>query len=96
VILLSTANGQSGFFFEQWVEQSRPWTRVQIDVKDCPRMNDKFLAEMRILLGEEDFTQEFQNKFLHAPGAIFTRDMIANAFKDYVKPLLPWDKQVME
>jgi len=96
VILLSTANGQSGFFFEQWVEQSHPWTRVQIDVKDCPRMNDKFLAEMRILLGEDDFTQEFQNQFLHAPGAIFTRDMIANAFKDYVKPLLPWDKQVME
>jgi len=96
VILLSTANGQSGFFFEQWVEQSHPWTRVQIDVKDCPRMNDKFLAEMRILLGEEDFTQEFQNKFLHAPGAIFTRDMIANAFKDYVKPLFPWDEQVMQ
>ena len=96
VILLSTANGQSGFFFEQWVEKSNPWTRIQIDIQDCPRFNEKFLAEMRVLLGEEDFTQEFHNKFLHAPGAIFTREMIANAFKDHIKPLLPWDQQVME
>jgi len=95
VILLSTANGQSGFFFEQWVELSHPWTRVQIDVKDCPRMNDKFLAEMRILLGEDDFTQEFQNQFLHAPGAIFTREMISNAFRAHIKPLFDWDDQVM-
>jgi len=95
VILLSTANGQSGFFFEQWVEKDNPWTRIQIDTADCPRMNPNYLADMRLALGEDDFTQEFQNKFLAAPGAIFTREMISNAFKDYVKPLLPWDQQVM-
>ena len=96
VILLSTANGQKGFFFEQWTDQSKPWTRIHIGAQDCPRFSDKFLAEARLLLGEEDFTQEFHNKFLSAPGAIFTRDMIANAFKDYIEPLLPWDEQVME
>jgi hypothetical protein len=96
VILLSTANGQSGFFYEQWVEEPANWTRIQINIEDCPRFNDKFLAQARLLLGEDDFNQEFHNRFLHAPGAIFTREMISKAFKDHIKPLFDWDDQVMQ
>jgi hypothetical protein len=95
VILLSTANGQSGFFYEQWVEEPANWTRIQINIEDCPRFNEKFLAQARLLLGEDDFNQEFHNRFLHAPGAIFTREMISKAFKEHIKPLFDWDDQVL-
>lgn len=92
VVLLSTANGQSGFFFEQRVEESSSWTRTQIDAEDCPRFNGEFLAEMRLALGEDGFNQEFHNHFLSAPGASLNRDMVANAFRSYIKPLFPWNR----
>ena len=96
MIVLSTPNGQQGFFYEQWENQSAPWNRIKIDVSDCPRITEQFLAQARLSLGAESFSQEFLCQFLLAPGAIFTREMVLQCIKPNVEALFPWDEQVIQ
>ncbi|MFN0106214.1 MAG: terminase large subunit domain-containing protein, partial [Bryobacteraceae bacterium] len=96
LLVMSTPNGQQGFFYEQWENQSADWTRIKIDVSDCPRITPEFLSRARLTLGHESFSQEFQCKFLLAPGAIFTREMVLQCIKPNVESLFPWDEQVMQ
>lgn len=95
IIVMSTPNGQQGFFYEQWENHSAPWTRIKIDAADCPRITEQFLAQARLSLGHESFSQEFHCQFLLAPGAIFTREMVLQCIKPNVEALFPWDEQVM-
>jgi hypothetical protein len=95
VVLLSTPNGQQGFFYEQWQNQAVAWNRIRILASDCPRISQDFLAQARLISGEESFKQEFFCEFLLAPGAIFTREMVLKCIKPGVQALFPWDEQVM-
>lgn len=96
MIVLSTPNGQQGFFYEQWENQAAPWNRIKIDVSDCPRITEQFLAQAGLSLGAESFSQEFHCQFLLAPGAIFTREMVLQCIKPNVEALFPWDEQVLQ
>jgi hypothetical protein len=72
--LLSTPNGQSGFFYDAWHSESE-WTRFQVKASDCPRISEDFLAEQRLLLGESVFKSEFLCEFTPGPGQLFPREL---------------------
>jgi hypothetical protein len=75
--LLSTPNGQFGFFYEAWHQKdpSDPWTRFHVKATDCPRISEDFLAEQRILLGEHQFKSEYLCEFTAGPGQLFPREL---------------------
>ena len=91
MMLLSTPNGQSGYFFEKWHEEEGPWQRIECKASDCQRINAEMLNNMRSTMSEEEYSQEFDCKFLAAPGQFFTLDLIRRSFRSDVKPMFEDD-----
>jgi hypothetical protein len=85
--LMSTPNGQRGFFWETWSKGSDTWTRFSIPATECPRITKKFLDEERATHGERSFRQEYLCEFTDANDAVFSRKLIEEAFGSEVKPL---------
>mgnify|MGYP001457130922 CR=1 FL=1 len=75
--LLSTPNGQSGFFHDAWHSAlSDPeWTAFKVPATECPRISPDFLAQQRLLLGEDSFKSEYLCEFTAAPGQLFPREL---------------------
>ena len=46
-ILLSTPNGQSGYFYEQWHAENGPWKKLQGSLERCPRVNQEAIENIR-------------------------------------------------
>ncbi len=44
LLVMSTPNGDSGFFHQTWVSQSL-WQRITVQATDCPRISASFLEE---------------------------------------------------
>jgi len=76
--LLSTPNGQSGFFYNSW-RRAAEWSRFQVKATECPRITEDFLAEQRLLLGENAFQSEFLCEFTPGPGQIIPRELFERA-----------------
>jgi len=83
--LLSTPNGQSGFFYDSWHTES-DWARFQVKATGCPRITEGFLAEQRLLLGDTAFQSEFLCEFTADPGQLFPRDLIRRALDPAATP----------
>ena len=47
LMLLSTPNGQLGYFYEQWHLPDSPWTKIFGTLDDCPRVNKDAIEGMR-------------------------------------------------
>ena len=43
--LMSTPNGKTGFFHEEWTHGGDQWVRIRVTAPDCPRIDPAFLAE---------------------------------------------------
>jgi hypothetical protein len=86
IILLSTAFGRRGFFYQEW-EGGRAWQRVKITAAQCPRISREFLAEERDALGERFFAQEYGCEFRDAIDAVFAHDVVMGAVCGAVAPL---------
>jgi hypothetical protein len=84
--LLSTPNGQSGFFYETWHSDSE-WARFQVPATACPRIAPDFLAHQRLLLGEHVFASEYLCEFTPGPGQLFPRELFDSALDDSILPL---------
>jgi hypothetical protein len=84
--LMSTPNGQSGFFYREW-SGSRDWTRVQATAEECPRIPKEFLEEERETLGEETFRQDYCCDFVSIEGALFDEAQIRSKLSNRLAPL---------
>jgi hypothetical protein len=84
--LLSTPNGKSGFFYENWAHGGEEWERVTVPATECPRIGAAFLEEERRQLGEIWFRQEYLCEFVDNGGRMFDRDVLEGALRD-VEPL---------
>lgn len=80
LILLSTPNGQRGFFYESWSDGSSDWQKFSVPASQCPRIAPGFLEKERRALGEFFFAQEFECVFLESVSGVFRHEAIANAF----------------
>ena len=74
IMLLSTPNGQSGYFYDQWHQETGPWTRIFGTLADCPRINAEAIKQLRQTMSKEDFEQEFECKFVAAGGQFISRE----------------------
>jgi hypothetical protein len=90
--LMSTPNGQRGFFYEAW--RKGDWERIRVPATECPRIEKEFLDEELATMGDQWFNQEYLCEFNQAEGALFDREMLERAI-DYNIPVLdipPYDE----
>jgi len=81
--MMSTPNGQRGFFYEEWAHGGDEWERIQVAAPDCPRISQRFLAEERAKTGNTSFSQEYLCQFVEREGAMFPQELIDAAMEDF-------------
>jgi len=86
--LLSSPFGRRGFFFEEATRGGPNWQHVEVDYRQCPRMDPDFIAEEKRALGLF-FAQEYECAFLDTVNALFAGEDIDRAFANDVQPLFP-------
>ena len=80
--LMSTPNGQQGFFWKTWTEAGPHWLKIAVSAADCPRISPRFIAEMRTLVDPRVFSQEYECQFLAPEGAFFESHWLEGMFTD--------------
>ncbi len=86
--LLSSPFGRRGFFFEEAKRGGERWQHVEVDYRQCPRMDPDFIEEEKRALGLF-FAQEYECAFLDTVNALFAGEDIDRAFANDVQPLFP-------
>ena len=93
ITMLSTPAGAAGAFFDAWTSDEDEWLRSQVTLADVNHYSEKTIKTMRRRLGERMFSQEFENRFLDAPGALFSAEDINALFSrktaDAYEPVIP-------
>lgn len=74
IILLSTPFGKQGYFYR--CSQSDNFTQFHISSEDCPRRDDKFLAEEKKRMSELSYAQEYLGEFVDELRQFFPTDLI--------------------
>jgi hypothetical protein len=87
LLILSTPNGQRGFFYQAWVSPDDDWLRISVPASACPRIKPEYLARMRRKLPEFKFRQEFECEFTDAENQVFSTALIRSAITDEIPPL---------
>ncbi len=85
LMLLSTPNGQSGYFYDQWHTANSPWARIFGTLKDCPRVNHEAIENIRKTMSESDFQQEFECKFVASSGQFISNELFEKCLRDDVE-----------
>ncbi len=86
VWLMSTPNGQRGFFYDAWNDSER-WTRVSVPATECPRISKRQLEEDLVAMGERTFKQFYMCQFGDAEQAVFRMDLLRAALRADVPAL---------
>ena len=89
IMLLSTPNGQTGYFYEQWHAEKSPWVKIQSKLEDCPRINPETIERIRQTMSKEDFEQEFECKFVAAGGQFISRETFRKCLRNDFEPFFP-------
>jgi len=61
--MISTPFGDQNLFYEYW-HNREDITRVKINWRDCPDISEEKINEIRGIIGEDAFLQEYENQFL--------------------------------
>lgn len=83
---LSTPAGKRGAFYRAWSEKAGAWEKYSVKATQCSRIDAKFLARERALLGNLIFSQEYECQFIADSTAVLDPEAIAAMFR---KPALP-------
>ena len=89
IILLSTPNGQTGYFYEQWHAEPSHWARIRGTLEGCPRMKPEAIEAIRKGMAREDFEQEFECKFIAPGGQFISRETFRKCLRDDFELFLP-------
>lgn len=84
----STPFGKRGWWFNSW-RSEEAWERYEVPATECPRISAAFLEEERKALPWQYYTQEYENQFVEAEGAIFRYEDIEGMFDPSLQPLFP-------
>jgi hypothetical protein len=82
---LGTPKGQRGEFYRQWTA-GEGWERFSVKSEECPRIGTAFLDRMRARLGPSIFAQEFECRFLVAPGGVLDPERLDAIFGTDISP----------
>ena len=96
--LLSTPEGQRGYFHSEWADATNgtidgplsadQWVRIRVTAQGCEKIKPKFLQTQKIRLGERRFAQEYECTFIDTRHNIFHPEATRNAFRDDIKPFV--------
>lgn len=89
LMLLSTPNGQTGYFYEQWHRGGDAWLRIFSSIEECPRVDPKIIEEMRITMGSQAFEQEVECRFVAASGQFISREAFRKCIRNDFPLFLP-------
>ena len=87
--LLSTPEGQRGFFHHEWTKGGDEWVRVTVTGPENRRFSQKFLDEQQVRMGERRFRQEYLCEFVDLNDAMFSDEDIEDCISDDIPTL--WD-----
>ncbi|MBK9170831.1 MAG: hypothetical protein IPM24_25710 [Bryobacterales bacterium] len=76
IFAISTPHGQTGFFYDAWINGCSTWTRWQVTAPECPRIGPEFLEEERHNLTDIWFRQEYMCEFLQSQDCVFPADLV--------------------
>lgn len=85
--LMSSANEQTGFFYNLWSKRDKDWHIVIATAADCPRISKQFLAKERAIKGEDQFQREFFCQFIAGRTQFIDRALIEQMYDDSVVEL---------
>lgn len=86
LLLLSTPNGKIGFFWDVWSKGGDDWDKLEVPWWECPRHSHDRLMGHKMVIGDYQFSVEFECRFRDAQDAVFSYDDIMAAMGD-VEPL---------
>jgi hypothetical protein len=84
---LSTPWGQRGWFYEEWTHGGEGWERFRVPISEARRIPADFIEEERRTLVPWIFRQEYECSFEANESALFSIEMIDEAFDPEIKPL---------
>jgi len=87
LVLLSSAFGKRGHFFETWEHGGPAWLRVKVTAHDVPRIDPAWLEAERAAIGDWWFDQEYLCEFKDAVDSYFRGEDIAAMASPDVRPL---------
>lgn len=87
LILISSANGQLGYFFKAFHDGGEDWQRFLVTADMCPRIPAAFLESERRSKLEWQFQQEYYCRFASPENAFLDFNTIRSAFDPAVTPL---------
>lgn len=87
LILLTTAWGKRGHFYDAWTEGGDGWERVRVPATECSRIAPDFLAAERASIPPHIFASEYECIFTDTVDAVFGAGWIAAALDDELEPL---------
>lgn len=87
LILLSSANGREGQFYEFWTSDDSSIARITVKSADCKRIKSEYLAQMRRMMSDSDYRREFECEFTMAAGRLFTDDDFLNVIDSSISPI---------
>jgi hypothetical protein len=68
--LMSTPNGQSGFFYREWSSEM-PWVRIRATAEECPRIPADFLRNEKLTMADDVYRREYCCEFVRGEGYLF-------------------------
>jgi hypothetical protein len=89
IVLISTPNGQSGYFYEQWHQQTGPWSRHKLAASECKRLKPEALEQIRLTMSADEYAQEFECQFVAGAGQIISRELFRSSLRDDIDPFFP-------
>lgn len=87
MMLLTTPNGDSGYFYEQWHAPGAHWHKITCRAAECPRISPAALKTMRRSLSPDDFRREFNCEFLAPSGQLISRELFRKCLRSDIKPM---------
>jgi len=82
LIILSTPNGQTGYFYDQWHADPTPWTKLFGSLERCPRVSPEAIETIRKSVTKEVFEQEFECKFVASNGQVISLETLRKCYRD--------------
>jgi hypothetical protein len=86
LIMMSTAFGKRGVFFEEW-SGAAGWERYEVPASECPRIPPEFLEEERRTLPRRVYRQEYECAFEETEDQVFSHEDVQAAITTEVTPL---------
>jgi len=64
VFYVSTPFGDKNLFYEYWHNSNKDIARFKINWRECPDIQEDEILDMKNVIGEDAFLQEYENQFL--------------------------------